>query len=193
MGFIVLGEICVVRAATHTSGDITVHEYDMEHVHATFPTWATFDKEAKRAKLQEIEPTNVQSTTNTTCTQGHRWAVDALDASQPSTPPVRLLAVGRSNTSPSESDLSLNDEVARIDTTGYDDTGESLTVTSVIDAQEANVDVSSGEALREVGLYAGGINGEPTYFLNHSLLSSPIDKDSSITATVSVTLTYSAV
>lgn len=165
----------------------------MSRVQDIYPDYQEMEKQRQLDVLREIGPHERYTTGNTTCVQGHQWAVDGLDASQPDTPPIRLLAVGRDSTAPAEGDLSLGDEVDRIDVTGYDDNGSSIVLSTVLGAQEGNVDVGAGEALREVGLYAGGVDGETTYFLNHSLLPVEIDKDDTITATIDCTLTYDAV
>lgn len=202
MGELLVGERIMVGAehryrevsdGTHARGSVVVEEYETAAVRARFPRWDRIPKRYQLRLLRNCEPAQRHETTNTTCVEGHRWIVDGLDATQPAPPPIRLLAVGRSDTQPEDSDRSLNDEVARVDINSYNDAGNSVTVTGILGTNEGNVDTGSGEALHEGGVYAGGINNEPTYFINHALFAQPIDKDETIIATISVTLTYNAV
>lgn len=183
-----------INDGTQVTGKFEVKEFDPAAVMYECPEYPALDKQSQLMELRNLENGHKRRhvSTNIACVENHRRIVDGLDATQPSPPPVRLLAVGRDDSTRVEGDLSLNDEVARVDVTGYDDNGVSIDITTVISVGEANVDVSSGEALREAGLYAGAINNEDSYFLNSSLFSQEIDKDETVIATVTATLTYDA-
>lgn len=145
--------------------------------------------EAFKGRVQTGKtPFHVQEFHNITCIEGHNWAVTGLDLTQPQPPPIRTLAVGTGTVPAQESDRSLTNEVARIDVAEYATTLDSITTNSIISVDEAN----EADQLTEIGLYAGGFENEDTYFLNHGILDSPINKGNNISATVTVTLTYNA-
>lgn len=124
---------------------------------------------------------------NTTTLEMHEWLVGRSDPNGQQTSDISELAVGRSSTTVSESDTGLNDEVDRVEITSTAREGDALRVKTFLDKKDGNVNVSGGESLSEVGLYA------ESNFLNHAVLSTNIDKTNNKTATIDVLITYDAV
>lgn len=173
-------------AGVVSMGEITVETRDPAISRYLCPWWDALTPAEKELESR-THPTKERHTTgNTTCIELHELTVDLLDASQATSVVIEELAVGRSTTTPAESDRSLNDPVDRVGVTTFTDNGDSLDVRTFIGEGDANVDTGAGETLSEVGLYAG------SYFLNHSVLSTDISKDNTTTATITVTLTWSA-
>lgn len=179
-----------VNDGTEVSGSVRVQEFETAALRGKYPRWDRIPDDVQRKLLRDCEPIRSHESENTACVENHERIVDSLDASQPTPAPVRLIAVGRSSTTPQSSDRSLNDPVADVDVVGYDDSGTSIYVTCVMGADEGNVDTANGEALRETAAIGGGVDGETRYFLNHSLFGTPIDKNETITATVDIQLIY---
>lgn len=167
-------------------GEIEVETRDPAISRYLCPWWDTLTHGEKELESRTHPVREHHTTGNTTCVQLHHLIVDLLDASQPVQEVINELAVGRSTTTPTESDTSLNDEVGRVDVTEFTDTGGTIEVRVFLGEGDANVDTAAGESLSEVGLYAG------PYFLNHSVLTQDIDKDSTTTATIMVRLTFTA-
>lgn len=122
-----------------------------------------------------------QEIDNTTCVEMHQHVTDGLDNAGTPPPPIEEIAVGSGTATPSESDTSLSNEIARAEVIGYEDLGDTIEATAIFGSQTGN-----GTTFAEVGAYAGD------YFLNHALLSSTIQKDSSITVEITVQFSYDA-
>lgn len=167
-------------------GEITVEERDPDISRYLCPWWDALDDREKELESRDHPVREKHVTPNTTCIELHELTVDLLDGSQTTDVVIEELAVGRSSTPPDESDRSLNDPVDRVGATEFTDNGDSLDVRTFLGEGDANVDTSAGETLSELGLYAGD------YFLNHSVLSSDISKDNTTTATITVTLSFTA-
>lgn len=135
---------------------------------------------------EDTEPVQVAQARNTTTIEMHQWLVGRSDPNGQLTPDISELAVGMSDAPVSETDTGLTDPVARVETTSSMRENTSLRIKTFIDKGQANVDVNSGEALREVGLFAD------EYFLNHAVLNNDIDKTNTKTVTVDVLITYDA-
>lgn len=176
----------MVAEAAVSIGEIHVETRDPAVSRYLAPWWDALNAEEKELESRSHPVVDEHTTANTTCIQLHHLIVDLLDASQAISEVVEQLAVGRSTTTPAESDTSLNDEVDRVDVTEFEDSGDTLDARAFLGEGDANVDTANGESLSEVGLYAG------PYFLNHSVLTQDIDKDSTTTATIKVTLTFTA-
>lgn len=172
------------------TGRVTVEEYETATLRDRFPRWRRLPTDIQARLLRGCDPTRRHTAPNTTCVELHRRIVDGLDKSQPRRPPIELIALGKGGAQPTESDRSLNDHVADVGVIGYDDSGTSIFATAIVSNDEANVDVGSGEALREVAAIAGGINGANRYFLNHALFAQPIEKNPSVTVVVTVQLIF---
>lgn len=175
-----------VSSTAVSVGEIEVEERDPAISRYLAPWWDALTPGEKELESRDHPVRERHVTSNTTCVQLHHLIVDLLDASQPTDAVINELAVGRSTTTPTESDTSLNDAVDRIDITEFTDTGSTIDVRIFLGEGDANVDTAAGESISEVGLYAG------PYFLNHSVLTQDINKDTTTTATITVRLTFSA-
>lgn len=172
-------------------GSFRAAMYDVADVKAQV---AQYDNLSAKAKLHLTrmlcEPVAVTFDVNTTCIGLHQWIVSALDAGQTATAPD-VVALGRSNTSPTETDTTLNDEVDRVSITQYEDESGSspyqIRLTTFVGEGEANVDTGAGETISEGGFYADG------NLLNHSLFSTEFEKDETKTMTVEGVLGFQAV
>lgn len=182
-----------VHDGVRVRGSFIVRMYSMEAVCDAFPNYRERTKAAKARILDELRmsgaivPIQYETRANTTCVGLHEFAVQCLDASQPSPKGITHLSLGRSEVVPSESDTSLNDPVDDTNITVFEDEGTQIRCTIVVDEGEANVDVSAGETISEVGLYAS------TRLLNHSVLANNYAKDQTKTMTVSVLLSFEAI
>lgn len=148
------------------------------------PTWDILPTEAKELISRLSGAVQASLTANTTTLEMHEWLVAKSDPFNTTAPDMELLAVGRSNTAVNEGDTELNDEVDQVDITSTSQETDTLRVSTFLDKNNGNVDVSDGESLSEVGLYAGN------YFLNHAILGNDIDKTNNKTATIDVLITY---
>lgn len=175
-----------MTAATAAAGRVTIDVHDPAICRYRVPWWDALEDDEKLQEADHIPAVQRVESPNTTCVELHEWIVDALDATGAAPSTVDFLAVGRSDADPAESDRSLNDQVDRVDVTSFEDRGTELDVRTFLGEGDANVDTGAGEEIREVGLFAG------QYFLNHSLLTNPIAKDTTKTATVTVTLIFTA-
>lgn len=176
----------MVIAQELSCDNVKVELFDNAHLRYEIPWWDALTREEKLQELENLKPIQTTTSSNTTCVELHYLTVDLLNATDPTDEVVERLAVGRSTTAPAESDTSLNDPVDQVEVTEYSDNLDSLETKTFLGEGDGNVDTSVGESLDEVGLYAGG------YFLNHSLLSQSIAKDNTKTATITVTLTFTA-
>lgn len=177
-----------IDETTGIAGYVSVRVHDSAVTRYRVPWWDALTPAEKAQETEHLSPVATAEQANTTCIGLHQLLVDSLDASQPITGVVEQLALGRSETAPSENDTALNDEVDRVDVTEFTDEGDALDVRTFVGEGDANVDTAAGETISEVGLYAG----DGSYFLNHSLLANPIPKDNSRTMTVSVTLIFTS-
>lgn len=150
------------------------------------PGWEQFPMRAKLWISKISGAIETVTARNTTTLEMHQWLVGRSDPSGGLTPDISELAVGRSSTTPTESDTGLNDEVDRVGITSSERSTDTLIIRTFLDKPNGNVDVGAGESLSEVGLFAD------TYFLNHSILPSDIDKTSSKTASITVEIVYDA-
>lgn len=173
------------------SGVVEVGVYDSEGVLKRVEEWGSLARDEKYDRLEAVDPDHSDTVENIICIGHHEWATDAMDSTQGSPPPLRTIAVGRDSTTPQESDRSLGDDVYHADIASYEDLGQEIRVATVLDTQEANVDVSAGEELIEMGIVAGGLGNESTFLINHSLLSTGIEKNDSTIATITCTLSWS--
>ncbi len=174
------------------SGTITVREYDIERVREEADAWDQLSGRDKLTVLRRLQPAAEHTSHNIICVGHHEWVVDAMDAAQTNPPPLRTIAVGRSSSDPAESDRALNDEVYRADISAYEDGGQTISVTSVLDTREGNVDVDNGEELAEMGVYSGDESlDESTLLINHGLFDSPIPKDDTMISTVGCEFSWS--
>lgn len=162
--------------------NITVRLYEPPQI----PGWSWFPTTAKLWLSKLSGAIQTVTARNTTTLDMHEWLVGRSDPNGQPTPDISELAVGRSTTAVAEADTGLNDEVDRVGTTSTERLGDTLLVRTFLDKPDGNVNVSGGESLSEVGLYAD------TFFLNHSVLTNDIDKDSTKTATIEVEITYDA-
>lgn len=178
---------CVV-----SSGTVAVEEYETAALRDRFPRWDEIPAFYQLRLLRRTEPSQTHETDNTTCIEMHERIVDGLDKSQPAAPKMQFIALGRGSTTPAESDRSLTTHVADVGIIGYDDNGANIFFTAIVASDEANVDTAGGEALREVAAIAGGVEGQTRYFCNHSLFAQPIEKNETVTATVTVQLIFDA-
>lgn len=162
--------------------NITIDVYEPPDI----PGWALLPTRAKLWVSKLSGTIQTVTSRNTTTLDMHEWVVGRTDPNGQQTPDIAELAVGRSTTSPTESDTALNDEVDRVGITSTERLTDTLLVRTFLDKPDGNVDVNAGESLSEVGLYAD------TFFLNHSVLTNDIDKDNTKTANVEVEITYDA-
>lgn len=169
-----------------TSGSVRVETYDPAICRYIIPWWDALSKRQKLRESQHIEPLESIQQRNTTCVELHYLFVDMLDGSQTVNEIIDAVAVGRSDAKTAEGDKALNDHVADLDITAYDDRSATLRLRIFIDTDEANVDTGAGETLSEAALKAG------EYFLSHSLFSSDIAKDETVQVTVSYDLSATA-
>lgn len=180
--------VAETSAMAQTSGRVTTREYDTAALKDHYHMWDLWPRRWKVRALARREPLRESTQENTTCVEHHERITDSLDASQPAPPPIRYIAVGRSGSTTDSLNRSLNDHIYDAPVTGYDDNGTNGFFTALLGEQEANVDTGAGEALREGAAISGDQGAETRYFLNHSLFATPIDKDASITATITVEL-----
>lgn len=173
-----------VSDAAAAEGEVVVEVYDAAACRARAPDWGALDASGKLAHTDALTPVSRAVQSNVTTVGLHRLLVKVLDGSQGISGPIDALALGRSGDAPAESDTVLGDEVARVGITEFSDEGSTLQIRTFVGEGEANVNVNAGEAIREVGLYAGA------YFLNHAVFATPIEKDNSKTVTVTVNLTF---
>lgn len=154
------------------------------HEPPDIPLWDYLPTSAKMLISRYSGEVNYSAAKNTTTEDMHEWLVGRTDPFGSQTPDIEELAVGRSNATTAETDSSLTDEVDRASVTSTSRETDTLRVRTFLDKNVGNVDVSSGESLSEVGLYAGD------YFLNHGILTNDIDKTDNKTATVDVLIIY---
>lgn len=163
--------------------NVEVKVYEPPEIHS----WEQFRTGAKIAISEEQGVIQTTTARNTTTLDMHDWLVARTDPNGSTGPNINELALGRSNTATNESDTELNDEVDRAPITSTNREGDTLRVTTFLDKAVGNVDVSSGESLSEIGLYAD------SFFLNHAVLNDDIEKTSNKTATIDVLITYDSV
>lgn len=175
-----------VAAQEVTAENVRVDIYDPIRCQLLIPWWDALTPKEKLRESQHLTPIETVEQANTTCVELHYLIVDLLDGAQTVSEIVDAIAVGRSDTPPEEGDTALNDHVADVDITAYDDRSDTLRVRSFVGTDEANVDVSGGETLSEAALKAGD------YFLSHSLFSSDIEKDETIHVIIRYDLTMAA-
>lgn len=183
----------VERTATDQGaayGRVTVREHRVEDIPLSDHHWSHLSREDRLLWLSCLEPYREHRTENTICIGSHERVVDSFNGASPQPPPARTVVVGKGGATPAESDRSLSDFVAEVPIVESNDMGGSIILTTTLSNTEANVNVEAGEALREVGTIAGGVNGEDRYFLNHSLFAQPIEKNETIEATISIQLIY---
>ena len=146
--------------------------------------WRQLARSTKLSLMMLSEPITTTTARNTTTTGMHEWAVAQIDPFGPSPPDISTLAVGRGTTATTEGDDALTDEVSRVAVTSLTREGATLRVKTFLDKDNGNVDVSAGESLSEVGLYADDT------LLNHAILDNDIDKTDTKTATIDVLIIF---
>lgn len=178
-------ETAAVDSTANVSANIEVRTYSTEDCRAAFPWWDDLDDEEKLEALDtgRVVPEQVVTDRNTTCIGLHELLVDILDDSQVNPDDWAMdLAVGNDDTTvPASSDTSLNNKVDQTSVTEYADESDQLRTRTFLSTNVAN-----GYELKEVGLIAD------SRLLNHSLLTTHINKDSSTEATVTAILSFAA-
>ena len=169
------------------TGRVDTKAYSAE----TLPSnWHKLSDEEKLAATRDLEPDEEYTDYNTTVFGMHEYFAINLDATQTLEEDVTHLAVGDDDTAPATTNDTLNNEVFRKTVTDQTQTDNELLASTFIDSTEAN-----GETLREVGLFAGGLEpGDadfPDRMWNHSTIAA-IEKDDTRTITIDVTLTFTA-
>lgn len=163
------------------TGTVRIRVYDNATVRNQVPGFGALSPTETVAQLAECEPLREEIRPNTTCTGLDELRVDNLDENQSINEKATTLHVGDDNTTPAYSNTSLNNKVAETDVASTEDQTTDLKTTSVFGTNQAN-----GETLVECGLVSQGDR-----LLNHSTFSS-VDKTSSISVTIEVTLQFSS-
>lgn len=160
---------------------VRVDEYDPAIARYRCPWWDALDHKQKSVEAQNIDPVRSQTSDNTTTVGLQELCVDLLDGSRPVEQPITGLSIGTDGSATSVDDRALGNHVATIDITSFNDEDSTLKTRSFLGTGTAN-----GKTIREVGLVAD------TFLLNHSLLATPIEKDSSTEANITAVLRFAA-
>ena len=169
------------------TGRIDTKAYSAE----TLPdNWDELSNKDKLEATRNLEPDEENTDYNTTVLGMHEYFAINLDPTQTLEEDVTHLAIGDDDTTSSDTNNTLNNEVFRKSVTDYSQTDNELLASTFIESDEAN-----DETFREVGLFAGGEEpGDdefPDRMWNHSTIAS-IEKDNTRTITIDVTLTFAA-
>lgn len=151
------------------------------------------DKEDKRRLVESanVEPVSEFHTENTTVVPLHEYLTDVLDPNQVEAEhDAAFLAVGTDGTDPTSSDRALGNEIDRIAVTATEDRGVSLFTTTFVDTTEGNPADPVATPVVEVGLVSN-TTANPWILMNHALITA-VEKDSTKTMTIDVTLTSGA-
>lgn len=178
---------------TAVSGRFVAEAYRVSELPVTTSQWETLTPQQRLPLLRAAAPCSVHATENTACIEGHERIVQSLDGAQPAPPPARFIRVGRGTAEPTEGDRALSDPVGQVDIIESDDNNTNVVLTTVLSESDGNVDTGAGETLNEVAVIAGGIEGEDEFVLNRSLFAEGIDKNETITVTISAQLIFDAV
>lgn len=168
------------------TGEISVSLYEVSALNNHHNGWRKLPDMHKLEFLDGFTPVESHTSTNVACTGLFEWISESLNAAITTPDEPDQIALGRSSTTPSSSDTSLDDEVDRVDITSFADEGTQVRMTAFVGEAEANVDVSAGETISEGGVYAG------SKLLNHSLFGTDYEKDNTKTMTVEIVLSFSA-
>ena len=163
------------------SGKIETKTYNEESLPSG---WDEMSDKEKLSVLNGAEPDEEQTDYNTTVFGMHEYFAQELDPNQDEDEDVTHLAFGDDDTEPDVTNDTLSNEVFRKEVTEYSQNDNELLASTFIDTDEGN-----GETFREVGLFAGP--DEADVMWNHSTISA-IQKDSSRTITIDVTLSFDA-
>lgn len=168
------GEFVVREVETIRVRETARRRFDAEYPELSRPERESAARQTLSASIQRVE--------NVTCVGLHEDIVDAIDPGQRVSLGADDLALGDDDsTSPSSSDTSLNNQIGRTDVTTADDEGSNLFLSTFIDSSELN-----GYTFREVGIYS-----ESGTLWNHALLANPVEKTSTKTVTIDVSLAFS--
>lgn len=175
-----MGIRLMVSSAAHNV-NVSVVAWDGDEARAAIPE---FDCRAPRTKAllaqaSDAIDTDVQTVSNTTCIGLSEFIVDGLNASSPTPSADAVVEVGEGTSATSYSDTSLESKVTEVEVRTYADEGEQIRYRAFLPGNAAN-----GTTISEVGIRAAG------KLLNHALLASPISKDESTEATLSVVLSF---
>lgn len=179
-----MGVTATSTQATHGEVRVAVHDREslQEAARDRGLELAALEKGDRHALARDVEPSDEWVTTNTTVRDLHEFIVDVLDpATSAGSETVTHLAVGTDNTTPTADDVSLGNEVYRVENTDRDNRGRDLWTSTFLDTSEAN-----GNTLREIGLVTESSNG---IFVNRSLISEVV-KNNRKTVTIDVTLKF---
>lgn len=175
-----------INEPVRCSGEVHVSTYQTKVLTENKPNWRQLSKSKKLELVEDIPSEHSASTQNTTCVGMHSWLSEALHGGQNAPPNPDMIAFGRSDATPQETDTSLNDFVEQIDVAEYAVEGQQIRISTFVGETEANVDTGAGESLSETGIYAD------SRLLNHAILPRNFPKDSTTTMTVEIVLSFDA-
>lgn len=178
-----------VNEQESTDDNVHVTLHDVADLREQYPQWDTLSKKEKMRLARDVDPVERTSTHNTTQEGFHNHLADVFNPQQSVVlEDCSHLGVGNdSSTSPSTSNSSLNNEVARAVVTEGSRGGTGVLQTSTfLDVSQAN-----GYTLSEVGLFSDSADDtSETVMHNHALLSNTITKTDTNTATIDVSITF---
>lgn len=164
------------------AGRVRLATYDMDDVRAAIPEWDSLDRAEKLAALKELDPADVEETSNIQLEAFHEHLVDVFDPNQSVTPlTTSHLALGTDDSSVAYGDTGLNNEVYREGVDATTDNGNDLKVSTLLDEAEGN-----GSTYKELGLVSAASGGT---FFNHALIEDT-EKTDEITLTITVELQF---
>ena len=171
----------IADSGLSVSGRIDTKTYNEESLPVG---WDKMSDKEKLSALNGVEADEEQTDYNTTVFGMHEYFAQELDPTQTVSEDVTHLAVGDDDTDPNVNNDTLNNEIFRKEVTDHSQNGEEILASTFIDTDEGN-----GQTFREVGLFAGPDTTDVMW--NHSTIAA-IEKDSTRTITVDVTLSFSA-
>lgn len=173
-----------MKISEKTGGEdnVSLSVYDTERIEVIEPRFPDLSPSGQMAVLSYCKPIKEKEVHNTFCEGADLIVVDMFDATTGNEGEfVDYMVVGDDATAPAYSNQSINNKVAEIDITEYEQDGIQLIVNGLLGTQQAN---SADNEITEMGTKT-----ENDTLINHATFQS-FEKNENRAATLEVTLTF---